>query len=60
MKIGDAHISKKHCNFFVNKRSAKSSDLEKLIYKVKSEILGKTGINLQLDLQIIGEELWEI
>ena len=57
MSIGDAHISKKHCNFFVNKGSAKSSDLEKLIYKVKSEVLDKTGINLELELQIIGEEL---
>ena len=57
MSIGDAHISKKHCNFFVNKGSAKSSDLEKLIYKVKSEVLDKTGINLELELQIIGKEL---
>ena len=33
-------------------------DLEKLIYKVKSEVLDKTGINLELELQIIGEKLW--
>ena len=57
MSIGDAHISKKHCNFFVNKGSAKSSDLENLIYKVKSKVSDKTGINLELELQIIGEEL---
>ena len=60
MKIGDAYISEKHCNFFVNKGNAKSSDLEKLIYKVKSEVLDKTGINLELELQIIGEKLWKI
>ena len=60
MSIGDAHVSKKHCNFFVNKGNAKSKDLEKLIYKVKSEVLDKTGINLELELQIIGEKLWEI
>ena len=57
MSIGGAHISKKHCNFFVNKGNAKSSDLENLIYKVKSKVLDKTGINLELELQIIGEEL---
>ena len=57
MNIGDAHISQKHCNFFVNKGNAKSSDLENLIYKVKSEVLKKTGINLELELQIIGERL---
>ena len=56
MSIGDAHISEKHCNFFVNKGSAKSSDLEKLIYKVKKQVLDKTGINLELELKIIGEE----
>ena len=57
MSIGDAHVSKKHCNFFVNKGSAKSKDLEKLIYRVRSEVLDKTGINLELELQIIGEKL---
>ena len=57
MNIGDAYISKKHCNFFVNKGNAKSSDLEKLIYKVRSEVLDKTGINLELELQIIGDKL---
>ena len=57
MKVRDAHISEKHCNFFVNKGHAKSSDLEKLIYKVKKTVLDKTGIDLELELQIIGEKL---
>ena len=57
MRVGDAHISEKHCNFFINKGNAKSSDLENLIYKVKSKVLDKTGINLELELQIIGEQL---
>ena len=57
MRVGDAHISAKHCNFFINKGNAKSEDLENLIYKVKSKVLDKTGINLELELQIIGEQL---
>ena len=57
MSVGDAHISEKHCNFFINKGNAKADDLEKLIYKVKSKVLDKTGINLELELQIIGEKL---
>ena len=57
MKIGDAYISEKHCNFFVNKGNAKSQDLENLINKVKSEVLKKTGIKLELELEIIGEKL---
>jgi len=56
MSIGDAHISEKHCNFFVNKGRANSSDLEKLIYKVKKQVFYKTKINLELELKIIGEE----
>ena len=56
MKVGDAQISKKHCNFFVNKGNAKSKDLENLIHQVKNKVLDKTGIELQLELQIIGEK----
>jgi UDP-N-acetylmuramate dehydrogenase len=52
---GDAVISQKHCNFFVNNGNAKASDIEKLINKVKSKVLEKTGINLELEIKIIGE-----
>ena len=55
MKVGEAYISEKHCNFFVNKGNAKSKDLEHLIHRVKNKVLNKTGINLELELQIIGE-----
>ncbi len=54
-KEGDAEISKKHCNFFVNNGNAKSSDIEKLINKVKKTVNDKTGINLELEIKIIGE-----
>jgi len=56
MKVGDAYISEKHCNFFVNKGNAKSNDLENLIHQVKSKVLDKTGINLELELRIIGKK----
>ena len=38
MKIGDAHISKKHCNFFINKGNAKSQDLENLLKVLGYEV----------------------
>ena len=60
MKVGDAYISDKHCNFFVNKGNAKSQDLENLIHKVESKVLKETGVKLELELEIIGEKLWEI
>ena len=52
---GDATISQKHCNFFVNNGNAKSSDIENLIKKVKKKVYEKTGINLELEIKIIGE-----
>ena len=55
LKEGDAMISKKHCNFFVNNGKAKSSDIEKLINKVKKTVSSKTGVNLELEIKIIGD-----
>ena len=55
MTEGQAAISKKHCNFFVNKGNAKSSDIEKLIQKVKKQVYEKTKINLELEIKIIGD-----
>ena len=54
-KEGDAVISKKHCNFFVNNGKAKSADIEKLINKVKKTVSDKAGVNLELEIKIIGE-----
>ena len=53
-KEGNVSISEKHCNFFVNNGNAKSEDVEKLITKVKKEVLIKTGVNLELEIKIIG------
>ncbi len=55
--VGDAKISEKHCNFFINNGTAKASDIEKLINKVKKEVQHKTGINLELEIKIIGDEI---
>ena len=52
---GGASISEKHSNFFVNNGNAKSSDIEKLINKVKQKVNEKSGINLELEIKIIGE-----
>ena len=54
-KEGDAMISQKHCNFFVNNGNAKSSDIENLIKKVKKRVYEKTGVNLELEIKISGE-----
>ena len=55
LREGDAALSKKHCNFFVNNGKAKSTDIENLIKKVKKTVNEKTGVNLELEIKIIGE-----
>ena len=54
--VGDAKISDKHCNFFINDGKATASDIEKLINKVKEEVKVKTGVNLELEIKIVGNE----
>ena len=50
--FGDAYISKKHCNFFVNKGNAKFEDMKKLIEFVSESVLKKTGVKLETDIKI--------
>ena len=52
--VGGASISKKHCNFFLNNGKATSADIEALIEKVRNEVFKKTGINLELEIKIVG------
>ena len=54
-KEGDAEVSKKHCNFFVNNGNANAADIEKLINKVKQTVSKKTGIDLELEIKIVGD-----
>ena len=54
ISVGKAKISEKHCNFFINEGGATSNDIEQLIEKVKNQVLKKTGINLELEIKIIG------
>jgi len=51
--FGDACISKKHCNFFVNKGNAKFDDMKKLIDFVTKNVLEKTGISLEKEIKIL-------
>ena len=52
---GEACMSEKHCNFFVNNGKARSIDIENLIQKVQKKVYEKTGVNLELEIKIVGE-----
>ena len=52
--FGGAMISDKHSNFFVNKNKATFDDMKKLIDFVKKNVKEKTGIDLDLEIEIVG------
>ena len=51
--FGDASISEKHCNFFVNKGDASFEDMKKLIDFVSESVFKKTGIKLEKEIKIL-------
>ena len=51
--FGDACISQKHCNFFINKGDAKFADMKNLIDYVAQNVLEKTGISLEKEIKIL-------
>ena len=53
-RFGDAEISTKHANFFINHGNAKSSDMLKLISFARKEVYKKYQILLELEIKVIG------
>ncbi len=51
--FGEASISEKHCNFFVNKGNAKFEDMKKLIEFVSESVFKKTGVKLETEIKIL-------
>ncbi len=51
--FGDACISDKHCNFFVNKGNATFNDMRNLIDFVAKKVFEKTGISLEKEIKIL-------
>ena len=51
--FGDAYISDKHYNFFVNKGEATFDDMNNLINYVAEKVFKKTGIKLEKEIKIL-------
>ena len=51
--FGDACISEKHCNFFVNKGEATFKDMKNLINFVAKNVLEKTGTKIETEIKIL-------
>jgi len=55
--IGGARVSEKHANFIVNPDGrAKAADIEAIIAHVRETVRGETGVDLEPEVQIIGED----
>jgi len=52
--MGGAKISEKHANFIINTGGATARDVESLIALVKDKVDKKFAINLQTEIQIVG------
>ena len=54
LKVGDAQVSEKHCNFLLNLGSATSADIEALGEEVRRRVEAKTHISLEWEIQRVG------
>jgi len=54
-RIGDAQISDKHCNFFVNAGRARAADVKALIDLARARVRERFGIELELEVGLVGE-----
>ncbi len=52
-RFGDAYISNKHSNFFINKGNASFKDMKKLIDFVSESVFKKTGISIEKEIKIL-------
>jgi len=55
--IGGARVSEKHANFIVNPDArARAADIEAIIAHVRETVRGETGVDLEPEVRIIGED----
>ena len=55
-RVGQAEVSAEHGNFIVNRGKAEASDVLRLIGELKAEVKEKRGIDLETEVQILGED----
>lgn len=54
-RIGNAEISPLHGNFFINRADTKAEDILALIQLVQETVKKKHGVELELEIELIGE-----
>lgn len=54
---GEAEISSKHANFFLNRGGARAADVWRLIERARAAVMEKFGVKLELEVELVGD--WE-
>jgi len=54
-RIGDVEISQQHANFFINRDEATANQVATLIAMVRDRVSEKFGVELELEIQFIGD-----
>jgi len=54
-RIGDAQVSPKHANFFINAGRARASDVKALIELARGRVRERFGVELELEIAMVGE-----
>ena len=54
-RVGDAEVSQKHANFIINTGAATAADVEALIEQIRREVEADSGVELELEVRIVGE-----
>ncbi len=55
LRVGGAQVSTVHGNFIVNKGGASATDVHELIDRVREGVERRTGVRLQLEVEVWGE-----
>jgi UDP-N-acetylmuramate dehydrogenase len=55
LRIGEAQVSEKHCNFLINLGAATAADIESLGEEVRRRVLEQSGVLLHWEIRRIGE-----
>ena len=54
LRIGEAQVSEKHCNFLINLGAARADDIEALGEEVRRRVLARSGVRLEWEIRRIG------
>lgn len=55
LRVGQAQVSCKHAGFIVNLGGARAAEVEELIGRVQEAVAREFGVDLELEIRIIGE-----